>query len=273
MPYLYETHLHTHFGSRCGVASGHDYIRRYQDAGYAGIFVTDHFFHGNCAVDQTLPWREQVNWYCAGFEDAWEEGQKLNFQVLFGWEENFQHDEYLVYGLGKEWLMEHPEVKNWTRQQQFEETHRWGGCVIQAHPFRDRDYVDRIHLNTAWVDGVEVFNAANPIYVNSLGMRYAENLGKIMTAGSDIHRLETGEESGWKLPNISGIYFDTPLKNEQDFARRICSGIQPGLIAPIDKMKQQKNPELLLRPDLIETVEVIGKNVTMPGYDWKKLTQ
>lgn len=252
MEYKYETHLHTCFGSRCGVSKGRDYIRLYQDAGYDGIFVTDHFFHGNCAVDQTLPWAEQVNWYCSGFEDALEEGEKLGFKVFFGWEENFQHDEYLIYGLDKAWLLEHPEVKQWTRQQQFEEVHKYGGVVVQAHPFRDRSYITRIHLNTKYVDGVEVYNAANPLYVNSLALTYARKLGKVMTAGSDIHSAQK-----FAPGNITGVSFPEPLESAADFAQRLTSGVQPCLLTSLGQLEECEDPISQIRQDLQGTVEII----------------
>jgi hypothetical protein len=54
--YLYETHLHTAQVSGCASVPGQDYIKYYKDAGYTGIFVTDHFNGGECVVDRNLPW-------------------------------------------------------------------------------------------------------------------------------------------------------------------------------------------------------------------------
>jgi hypothetical protein len=228
MPFKYETHLHTCEASACGSAHGRDYIPVYQDMGYRGLFVTDHFFGGNTAVNQTLPWRDQVDAFCEGYEQAKAEGDRRGFQVLFGWEQGYSGDEYLVYGLDRAWLYEHPEVKRWTRAQQYTETHRFGGCVVQAHPFRDRSYIRRITLNTACVDGVEVFNVANSMESNVLAYHYAKNLGLTMLAGSDVHSLPWGEYSGVSLP--------TPLADEQDFAARVC-GRRPIMpIAPMDAL-------------------------------------
>jgi hypothetical protein len=228
MPYRYETHLHTSEASACGVTAARDYIPFYQDQGYQGIFVTDHFFGGNTAVRQNLPWSEQVNAFCAGYEAAWNEGQRRGFQVLFGWEQAFDGDEYLIYGLSKAWLLDHPEVKRWTRAEQFTGVAAQGGCVVQAHPFRDRSYIRRLHLSTGTVHGVEVFNASNPIEVNIQAYRYAKNLGLSMLAGSDIHFLP------W--PTLSGIELDTPLLDEKDFAARVRERAPVGLIAPVDAL-------------------------------------
>ncbi len=230
MAYRYETHLHTCEASACGVAHGRDYIAHYQDMGYQGIFITDHFFGGNTAISQYLPWSEQVNRFCEGYEDAWNEGQKRGFQVLFGWEQAYRGDEYLVYGLNKAWLLEHPEVKDWSRAEQFENVHRYGGCVVQAHPFRNRFYLRRIILNAACVDGVEVYNVANMLGENAQAYRYAKNLGLPMLAGSDIH--------DWPWKEYSGVDLPTPLTDEKDFAARIRSKAPIEMAAPVEKLKQ-----------------------------------
>ena len=231
MGYQYETHLHTRFGSRCAGASGKDYIQPYLDAGYTGIFVTDHFFAGNCAVDQSLPWKEQVECFCRGYEDAKEEGDKRGLQVFFGWEQNFTGDEYLIYGLDKAWLLEHPEVKRWTRRQQLETVHACGGCVVQAHPFRDRDYLRAICLSPDCIDAVEVYNAANRIANNVHAYHYAKHLGLPMFGGSDIHSLKM-------IGNLSGIEVPTPLTGPLDLARRVREGAQITPLAPIQQLAE-----------------------------------
>jgi hypothetical protein len=213
MFYRYETHLHTREASACGLVGGREYIRYYQDLGYTGIVVTDHFFGGNTAVDRSLPWPEQVNLFCAGYEAARNEGEKRGLQVLFGWEQGYRGDEYLVYGLSKAWLLEHPEVKQWTLPEQFAQAHRYGGCVVQAHPFRERSYIHRVRLNPRLVDGVEVYNAANSVAENTLAYRYAHRLGLTMFAGSDIHDIPWPQHGGIDLPE--------PLLDEADLARRV----------------------------------------------------
>ena len=246
MTYRYETHLHTCEASACGIAHGRDYIPFYRDLGYHGLFVTDHFFGGNTAVNQSLPWRDQVDRFCEGYEQAKAEGDKRGVQVLFGWEPAFNGDEYLVYGLNRAWLYEHSEVKRWTRAEQYREAHRYGGCVVQAHPFRNRSYIHRINLNTACADGAEVYNAANPMETNAQAYRYASNLGLTMLAGSDIHDLPWPEYSGIELP--------TPLADEADFATRVRNHATIRLIAPVDRLRSGellpvRLPVTVLGPD------------------------
>ena len=103
--YLYETHLHTKEGSSCGISSVRDYIKIYLDLGYSGIIITDHFYNGNSTVNRNLKWNEWVHNFIKGYEIAKEEGIRRGLDVFFGWEETFEEDDYLVYGLDKEWLL------------------------------------------------------------------------------------------------------------------------------------------------------------------------
>lgn len=225
--YLYETHLHTVQGSSCGKARGRDYIRRYKDMGYAGIIVTDHFFNGNTAVDRDMPWERWVEGYCRGYEEARREGEKAGLDVFFGWEETFDGDDYLVYGLGKEWLLEYPEAVNWSVPEQYREVRKYGGCVVQAHPFRDRAYIPCIYLSPRWVDAVEVVNGGNDPSFDALAMHYARSLNLPVTAGSDIHgtdQLETGP--------VCGVYLDKKMETIQDYVQAIRENAIAGLLMP-----------------------------------------
>jgi hypothetical protein len=153
--FLYETHFHTSLSSACSISRGPDYIAGYKELGFTGIIVTDHFYNGNTAIPGDLPWREWVNCFCRGYEETREAGERLGIDVFFGWEETFEGcDDYLVYGLDKSWLLEHPECRNWTRAEQYREVNAAGGCVVQAHPFRQHDYIRRVILSPGCVHGV-----------------------------------------------------------------------------------------------------------------------
>ncbi|MDR1445088.1 MAG: PHP domain-containing protein [Treponema sp.] len=214
MAYLYETHLHTCRGSACASAQGRDYIKYYLDSGYSGIFVTEHFYRGNCTVDRRLPWREWVNEFCRGFEETREEGLRLGLDVFFGWEETYKGDDYLIYGLDKDWLLEHPEVKNWTRRAQYQAVTAAGGCVVHAHPFRQHHYIGEVCLAPKLIDAVEAANAGNQRqYYDVLALRYAGKLGLPLCAGSDIHHIDQAKEG-----DLYGIYLEQKLESAAGFA-------------------------------------------------------
>jgi len=187
--YKYETHMHTSQGSACGRSTGAEMARAYKEAGYTGVFVTDHFFNGNCAVDRSLPWEEKVELFCKGYEDAKEEGDKIGLDVFFGFEYCFDAADFLVYNLDKEWLKAHPDIDKWEPRKAFRTMREDGGIIIHAHPFRERDYINHIHLFPRDVDGVEIVNGGHfpDETMNERARLYAGMYELPVTSGSDAH--------------------------------------------------------------------------------------
>lgn len=230
--YLYETHLHTCQASACATSTGAEHVRFYKDIGFRGIMVTDHFFGGNTLVPQKLPWRERVEMFCSGYEDALIEGQKRGLDVFLGWEQGYGDDEYLVYGLDKRWLLAHPEVESWTRREQLEGVRRYGGCVVQAHPFRTRNYIRYVRLGHLYSDGVEAANAANGALNDAYALRYARHYGLAVTAGSDNHHSVSDLASSGR---IMGIALDERLRSIHDYVRMIRRREPIGLNVPPER--------------------------------------
>jgi hypothetical protein len=229
MLYLYETHLHTCQSSVCAQSLGSEYIKRYKELGYAGIIVTDHFYNGNSCISRNLPWRTWVERFCAGYEDAKNEGERQGLDVFFGWEETFDNgDDYLVYGLSKEWLLEHAEARYWSRREQFENANRYGGCVVQAHPFRDRYYIPKICLSTGCVNAIEAANAGNEPNFDALAKKYAFALGLPVTAGSDIHTVNAADNE----QAVFGVLLDKKMASIQDYVACIKEKRINGLKIP-----------------------------------------
>ena len=246
MAYLYETHLHTIQGSACGVSEGREYVKRYQDLGYAGIIVTDHFYRGNCAVERSLPWDRWVHKFCMGYEDAREEGARRGLDVFFGWEETFDGDDYLVYGLDKEWLLQHPEVRRWTRKEQFDETRSNGGCVVQAHPFRQHYYIKRVHLSPGCVDAVEAANGGNSeASYDALAWVYAKKARVPVTAGSDIHNVQDV-----KAETVFGVYLDKKIESIAGYVEAIRGNSVGVLKIPSGRCDLRGNEQVMLPVDI-----------------------
>ena len=226
MAYLYETHLHTAGVSKCAVSLGSEYIAGYKKKGYTGLIVTDHFYNANCAVSRKLPWEKWVEYFFAGYENAKEKGDLLGLDVFFGWEETFDGcDDYLIYGLDKEWLLNHPECKKWSRGEQYRAVRDAGGCVVQAHPFRQRAYIPRVVLSTGCVDAVEAANGGHEDFsFDALANQYAKKIGKPVTAGTDIH-----DASDVLYGETLGIYSENRLNNINDYVNLILNNKIAGL--------------------------------------------
>jgi len=223
--YKYETHMHTCQGSACGTSTGAEHARFYKEQGYQGIFITDHFFGGNTAAPRSGKWKDRVDHYCSGFEDAWNEGQKIGLDVFFGIEQNFEGDEYLIFGLDKQYLLDHPEIERWTRKEQYENVRAAGGCVIQAHPFRMRGYLNAIRVCDLYADGIEVANAGNTQPQDAYAARYCKARGIYTIAGSDNHKSHEGCK-------LFGVGLDTPIDSIDDWVAHILQKQPHQLIIP-----------------------------------------
>ena len=119
MAYLYDCHVHTSETSWCGMISAAEMVRLYAQAGYTGIVITDHYFQ---QYFESLPqklWEEKIAVFLEGYRAAYAEGQARGLEVLLGVELRFHNriEDYLVYGITPEFLVDHPVCMNtlWSR--------------------------------------------------------------------------------------------------------------------------------------------------------------
>lgn len=222
--FLYETHLHTACVSACGVTEPEEYVENYKKAGYAGIIVTDHFFNGNCAIDDNLPWKEKVNLFCSGYERVLKSAENQDFDVFMGFEYNFDCDEFLIYGLDKEWLLSHPECEQYTHLQLFDEVNKAGGLMIQAHPYRVRPYIKQIHLHPECVHGIEIYNTFNQYQENIDAEKLAADNNLAVTSGSDMHDVRyLSKLLHDDVQPTGGVIFEKRMQSVKDFVETIKS--------------------------------------------------
>ena len=192
--YKIETHLHTAEGSKCGWATGAEQAEARLFEGYDTIIVTDHFFRGNTRPERSLPWEEYVDQFCSGYEHAKARGDEIGLTVLFGFEDNYQGSEFLIYGLDKDWIRKNPDLRIWTPWEEYEHVHGDGGYMVQAHPFRERNYLRGFGLYPMYTDAVEGINSSQSRIMNERAIWYAKQFDKPLTAGSDVHGI----------PNVGG---------------------------------------------------------------------
>ncbi len=215
--YLYETHLHTSDGSLCGHISAVEQVRLYHALGYTGITVTDHFFsNGSCKVPSELSWEERVDHYYDPWKLASAEGEKLGMQVFFGIEHSYHGNDFLVYGLTRDWMVAHPNFHTLPLIDFLRLVRSAGAIVFHAHPYRRANYIDMIRLLPDEVDGVEVFNACRPDMDNELARIYADAYGLAHIAGSDNHR--------GKQPRYGAVSSPRRFTDAMDMARAILAG-------------------------------------------------
>ncbi len=212
MLYRYETHCHCSQCSLCGGSTSQEMVQSYYDAGYAGLVLTDHFIWGNTSVSRDLPWNERMNAYYGAYLEAKEYAKNLDFDVIFGIEHAYgDGKEMLIYGVDLDFLLKYPNMPSMSIDEVAEAVHSYGGLVIQAHPYRDRGYINmdvgpRIDL----VDGFEVYNTCNGPGENEKAMEIAKENGLIFTSGSDNHASNSG------LAGSAGIALPYRIKDEKE---------------------------------------------------------
>lgn len=216
MTFKIETHLHTAEGSGCASATGAEQAIYRKKDGYDAIIVTDHFYRGNTRPDRNQSWEDYIDEFCSGYENAKKKGDEIGIKVFFGWEENFHGAEMLVYGLDKEWLKSHPDMIHWSPEEHYKIVHEAGGFVVQAHPFRMRDYIKGIHLYPEYCDAAEVSNKGNRPVDDERAFNYARDFGLPMTGGSDSHHKNTCN---------GGMIFNKEINSIFDYIEAVKSGV------------------------------------------------
>lgn len=186
MLYRYETHCHANLCSKCAHSTPAEMVRAYKNAGFAGLVLTDHFIHGYTSVDQSLPWQARMQRYYEAYLQARAEGDKLDFDVIFGIEHaHGGGQEVLVYGIGLDFLLDHPQIEAASLEEFAALVHSAGGILIQAHPYRYGGW--EVPLRPDLTDGIEMYNAGNDAWKNRMALQKAQQFGCMVTAGADSH--------------------------------------------------------------------------------------
>lgn len=211
--YKYETHSHTSETSRCSQIKGASLVQYYHSIGYSGVCITDHFFNGNTSVPRDVSWENRISLFTAGYKNAAAEGLLLGVSVFFGWEYTYQGADFLTYGLSEKWLLEHPDLMNWSLNEYLDRAHDDGAYIVHAHPFREASYIPMIHLNPGRTDAVEINNASMTDEVNERALWYAESYGLKHFAGSDMHSSNR--------PRLCGIETSVKFIDSSEFTEYI----------------------------------------------------
>ena len=217
MPFLYETHLHTAPVSRCGRGTVRETLEYYKSAGYAGVFITNHFIDGNINCDRSLPYEEKIRFYVSDYEEGKRLEEEIGISVFFGVESSYGGTDFLIYGLDPAWFFAHPEIESMSRREMLELMREEGALIVQAHPFREARYIECIRLFPRHVHAVESYNASNLEEVNEMAHKYVEHYGLMHFAGSDNHSAGNHKDFG-------GMSSKTPVVDERDFVRRALAG-------------------------------------------------
>ena len=216
--YLYETHLHTYPVSGCAQAGVRETLKFYKELGYAGIFLTNHFIDGHINFDRSAPYKDLIEFYFSDYEEALRIGKEIGLSVFSGLESGHNGTDFLIYGLDKAWFLAHPEIHGMKKSTFLTMAAEAGALIIQAHPFRDAEYMDHMRLYPRHVHGLEVYNASRRNeYERTLAEILAENYHLLRFAGSDNH-------IAGRKTKLGGMRLESPILNEADFVERVKNG-------------------------------------------------
>ena len=215
MMFKTETHLHTAETSPCGKVSAAEMVKQYYDAGYKTLFISDHFYTKYFENLGDISLEEKVEQFLLGYEEAKVAGEELGMNILLSAELrlNGSNNDYLLYGVDKEFLMNASKVLDLTIKDFYAYAKACGVTVIQAHPLRD----GRCTPTPEFVDGLEAHNG-NPRHENYTDkvMELAKKYKKLVTGGSDAHRPED--------VGSSGILTEKEIRTDKDYIEVLLEG-------------------------------------------------
>lgn len=210
-----DPHVHTSDISLCAHLRSDLMAEAYHKAGYKTIFITEHLAKLFCSFLGDLPWEDKVTIFLSSYQRAKVKGEELGLNVIMGAEISFENipNDYLVYGITKEFLLGCPDVYKMGIDAFSKYARENGVFVIQAHPCRDGVCYPTID----YIDGVEAYNT-NPRHENftEKTLKFAQDNNLYVTAGSDAHRsADVG---------TSAILTDFEIKTAEDYINTIKNG-------------------------------------------------
>lgn len=217
--FKYQMHCHTFPCSHCGKLSPSELVDSLCAGGYDGACITNHFFNGNSGIDRSLPWKDFVGAYEADWLECKKYAEEAGINIFFGIEEGVGCGrEILCYGLTAEMLYSHPELREKNAELWYKTLSPLGVLIIQAHPFREKDYITEVGVLPAeFIDGIEVFNAGNEPTENLKAEEFAaRNGGLILTSGADAHTAK-------RVP-FAGIAAKSRIESSQQLVEVLKSG-------------------------------------------------
>lgn len=181
---LLDLHVHSSGISGCCRIDVFETIDRAKKIGLDGMVLTNHYQKGALEKYGT---EEYVKRYIEEYKKGAEYGETVGFKVFFGIEVTMEFDDrihLLIYGVPENFLFENPGLCDMSQKELYETVHRYGGILVQAHPYRNECHV----LDTDYLDALEI--NCHPKYVTTCCDTLeedAKNAGLILTCGGDYH--------------------------------------------------------------------------------------
>jgi len=197
----FETHCHTAETSPCGILSAVEVVEGLKSAGYAGTFITDHFYsrYFDRGAMASLPWEEKAELFLTGYRAAKKHGDDIGVKVFLGLEVQLDDApyEFLVYGPDEEFIISAGPFYRLPRPEFYRLMHENGFLVFQAHPYR----YDLGPVIPPCYDGIEIVNAQpRNTNHNPLALKFAAEHDIMVISGGDVHMSGDIGRAGIMVP-------------------------------------------------------------------------
>lgn len=192
--FKYELHCHTKEVSRCGRMPAADIVQMYEQAGWNGIVITDHFSPMTFDINELLFPQRASEHYLRGYRAA-KAAAHEGFTVLLGMELRYYAtiNDYLVYGIDEDFIKTNGNLLMKYPRRFIDISRRNGLITVQAHPFRKMIHT----IPPRFLDGCEIRNGKDSDETNARAAKWAEECSfPIRTAGSDFHGTKQFARAG-----------------------------------------------------------------------------
>ena len=218
--YKYEMHIHSCACSACARSDSLEIVDAAKKGGYSGLVFTNHFYHGNTAIDRALEWKDFVMPYYEDYLKAREYGKTIDIDVLFGIEEGYgKGKEALIYGVDPLIIANTPKLAETDIEFLSSFVRENGGFIACAHPFRDRGYITDAdeEPDMRYFDAVEVYNQHNSDEDNKKAEEFVIKNNLKTISGGDHHIAEEVATSK------AGIVVSKRIRDEKELVRVLKS--------------------------------------------------
>ncbi len=190
--YKIELHAHTKPVSGCGQLRPEEIVKAYNDVGYSGLVVANHFYKENFSEGTEA----ELQRYMSAYKECEEAGEKYGIKIYWGAEFRFSRyiQDFLVYGVNDSMIRKMTKAFDYSFEDFRSLVNSEGGLLVQAHPFRHSDLI----IPVTDLDGIEVYNMhANHNSRNELAQLLFEKSNlSLATSGSDCHEYNSVGRGG-----------------------------------------------------------------------------
>ncbi len=192
---LFDMHVHTAEGSPCASIKNEEMVVAYKEKGFDGVVITNHISRWYMVNHYSLCYEDYCKLNHEVYLDAKEKGEKVGLKVLYGQElslDTTYHNDYLVYGLTLEQMLEYGDMMKWTPEKLKEASVSDGFVYYHAHPFRNGASV----VSPDLLFGMELFNGSHDFertwedQRNDIANLWADKYKLHKIAGSDCHHID-----------------------------------------------------------------------------------